>query len=188
MSRPLLTWSLADRGLYVVRGAAFLLLLIQSQSFCLWILEFVRSTHPSGLSLMEFAAPLILKVALLFLWLRVYSLAHAMVRERRVEARSLQKIGWQLIMVFALQLSEWSTRWFMPHFSFTRRFDFTVDHGGMEPLVRNVAFTLNPENLAPYLTPMTNGWTTLILAVLLLSWAAHIEQSDSLKKELSEIV
>ena len=186
-----LMWTWVLRFVNVMRFLAWAIFLMTIVTYAVYLKEFLATKQFGGVDTVWFTAGLLASLASMFLWLSNYKHTAHMIRHQGLEEARLLRIGYNLLTLYALEWLRTFRGWFGPEFGMTK-----VTNLGSTPVEKAAetieysfqfpALTLS-ENI-PYITPVTEGMATLVLALVLIYWARSVSETQRLKSELSEII
>lgn len=183
-----LLWTWILRFVNVVRFLAWTILLMTVIAYAVYLQEFLKSDQAQPIATLWFVAGLTASIVSMWLWLRNYKHTAHMIRHQNLEEGRLLRISYNLLSLYVLEWFLTLRSWMGPEFTMEKRISSPT-----EPQEGTVVYSFDlpkvtlSENI-PYITPVTEGMATLVLAFVILYWAKSIGENQKLQNELSEIV
>lgn len=184
-----LLWTWILRFVNVVRFLAWAILLMTVIAYAVYLQEFLKSDQAQFLPTLWFGAGLIASLTSMWIWINNYKHTAHMIRHQGLEEKRLLRISYNLLSLYALEWFLTFRSWFGPEFTMEKKISSPAEPQDGGNVVYSVNFpkvTLS-ENI-PYITPVTEGMATLVLAFVIFYWAKSLKENQKLQRELSEIV
>lgn len=191
----LLVWTWVLRFLVVVRFIAGLILIAAVITHAKWIKEFFKSDQTGWLATPMFLLAVIAPLIGMYLWFNNYGRTAAMIREQVLSVPQVLRLSYNLFAIYALEVLAGIGEMFGPHFSMQKSSNFdphlpanVANEVAQQMNGAPISFSFDLSAKIPYITPVTEGLATLVLATVLLYWARSLSENRQLKSELEEII
>ncbi len=185
-------WTWILRFVNVVRFLAWTIFAMTVVTYAIYLKEFLATKQFGAGATIWFVAGLVASLASMFLWLNNYKHTAHMIRHQTLSEPRLLRVGYNLLSLYALEWLATFREWFGPEFAMTKVSNIGTEtpkppvEGSVEYSVQFPALNLS-ENI-PYITPVTEGMATLVLAFVLIYWAKSVSENRRLQSELNEII